>query len=156
MLELPTTLQEFLDLHFQFIESYTEGRVHVYTSPDLRLRIVHDRNGKFFMDVSVKEHPTKDPADWIIFGDLRSYMLNDDDYLTGNATFDEISTFFIDRYNTILDLLKNSYSVTKNALEERGYKRAEVLFGYKRPESKTEAEKKNSDDQKQKKPWWRL
>lgn len=153
MLDLPHNLQEFIDQHFHFVESYAEGRVYIYTSPELRLRIVHDRNGRFFMDVSMKENPTKDPEDWIIFGDLRSYLLKNDDYLTGNESFDEISTFFIDQYNTIVDLLRNSYSATRSDLKERSYKRAEIRYGYKRPENET---KENSNEQKKRKPWWKF
>ena len=79
------------------------------------------------MDISPLDNPQQ-PSDWIMMGDLRSYMLNNDDYLKG-SDFNEVSTFFQENYKQILSLLETNYETVKKALKERRRHRADILFG---------------------------
>ena len=155
MTQLPTNFEDFLNKHFQLIESYANDRVHVYSSAEIRVRVVHDRNDRLFMYVSNKENPTRDIEDWIIFSDLRSYMLNNDDYLEYNE-FDKVSLFFLENYKDIISLLNTRLDDVKNALSERGMHRANVRFGLIAQNNSSNADKSSEEEQQKKKPWWKL
>lgn len=127
MIELESNFKQFLDQNFDFIKSEFDGVVHIYSSPVLRLRIVSDRNTKLYMDISPLDDP-QEASDWIMMGDLRSYMLDNDDYLKGSDFF-QVSTFFKENYTQILSLLEKNYDDVKKALKKRGQHRADVLFG---------------------------
>jgi hypothetical protein len=127
MIQTDPDFQELLNKDFKLVEIFFEGAVNIYSSKDLRLRIVKDHDSNLYVDLSTQENPTT-PEDWIMLADLRSYMLKNDDYLTG-SDFEEVSVFFVQNYLQIVHLLKTNYSETKNALKERGNKRADLLFG---------------------------
>ena len=155
MIELESIFKQFLDQNFDFIESKFEGAVDIYSSSTLKLRIVRDRNTKLYMDISPLDNP-QEPSDWIIMGDLRSYMLNNDDYLKG-SDFLNVSTFFRENYKQILLLLDTNYENVKKALKERGLHRADLLFGpIKQQDSETKDRPADENKQQNKKPWWKI
>lgn len=155
MIELESDFSKFLNDNFEFAESMFEGAVNIYSSRNLKLRIVRDRNTKLYMDTSIHENP-QTPSDWIIMGDLRSYMLNNDDYLEG-ADFHEVSTFFQENYQNILWLLNTKYDDVRKSLAERGQHRAEVLFGYiPKPETKDVHKPTEAVKEQKRKRWWKL
>ena len=127
MLHTGLEFQEFLNKNFQFIESLFEDKVDIYSSQYLRLRIVEEHNKELYIDISTKENPEV-VEDWIMLGDLVSYILNNDDYINGSE-FNDISFFFMQNYTKIVELLNTQYSPTLEALKKRGNKRAEILFG---------------------------
>jgi hypothetical protein len=127
MIELEPNFKHCLNQNFDFSESLFEDAVNIYSSPILKLRIVRDRNAKLYMDISPLDNPQQ-PSDWIMMGDLRSYMLNNDDYLRG-SDFNEVSPFFQENYKQILLLLETNYETVKKTLKERGRHRADILFG---------------------------
>jgi len=127
MIELEPDFRQFLDQNFDFVESKFDGAVDIYFSPILKLRIIRDRDAELYMDISPLDNPEM-PSDWTMMVDLRSYMLDNEDYLTG-SDFPEVSTFFKKNYKQILTLLQTDYENVMNALKKRGQYRADLLFG---------------------------
>ena len=155
MIELEPNFRQFLDQNFDFVESKFDGAVDIYFSPILKLRIVRDRNTELYMDISPLDNPQQ-PSDWIIMGDLRSYMLDNDDYLKG-SDFLEVSTFFKENNKQILSLLDTNYENVKKALKERGRHRADLLFGpIKGQDSENKGKPADESKQQSKKPWWKF
>jgi hypothetical protein len=156
MLEVNHHFKEFLAKHFSFVESKFENRVDIYSSQNLKLRIVRDHNSKLYMDITILENP-QNPNDWIILSDLKSYMLNNDDYLKVND-FDETANFLISNHNKITELLNTDYENVKRALTERGKIRAEKMFGtIKSTDSySTTITSRKTSQTKNPANWWRF
>jgi hypothetical protein len=154
MIELESDFQKFLNANFAFAENMFDGAVDIYSSADMKLRIVRDRNAKLYMSVSTLENP-QNSSDWIILSDLRSYMLDNDDYLK-EIEFYEISTFFRENYEKVILLLISKYDIVQKALRERGHYRAQVMFGpIPKQESRDLPKSAKDDQQVKKKPWWK-
>ncbi|HRH49106.1 MAG TPA: hypothetical protein PLP23_10155 [Panacibacter sp.] len=155
MIELEPSFRQFLEDNFELIESKFDGAVNIYSSKKLKLRIVRDQNTKLFMDISTLDNP-QTSSDWVIMDDLRSYMLNNDDYLE-YTDFYKVSSFFQENFDNILSLLNMNYDNVKKALKERGEYRAELRYGPIQKQDFQSTHKSFKENQQQnKKPWWKF
>ncbi len=127
MIELEPRFKQFIETNLKFIEGQLNDTVNVYSAEHLKVRICREKDGLLDIDISTLISPqTQD--DWIMISGLRSYMLNNDDYLKV-PVFNETCSFFQENYQNILALLNTRLNQVKKALKKRGEQRAEVMFG---------------------------
>lgn len=127
MVDIPTTFHQFLKQKFSDFFEGTEGRGDVYSSSQLALRLSQDRNGY----KSIEINAVIDPNKWYDVDRVSAYALKNDRHLEG-TDFEFKYNFVMQQYAQILELFdRKNYPVTAQQLENLGYKRAEILFGYK-------------------------
>lgn len=126
MIKLGQGLENFLnEKKFLLEESKLKGRILIFTSDYLKLRISMDYNG--LISISIKRN--KSEFDWVQFSLLRSYLLKNNDYLE-ISIFEAEASFLISRFDDILNALNdNSYNATIAALDLMAANRARVRLG---------------------------
>lgn len=125
-MELTFEFNEFLkEKKFDFVESKFQGRVEIYSSDFLTLRIVQDRNLFKSVEISGKE----DPDNWFSLNIIRSFILSNEDYLLA-LNFEVGLHFLIEYFNVVLGLfLPENYFSTVISLKKLEDKRAEIKYG---------------------------
>ena len=126
-LQIEPEFKKFLNDNFKLIEQNGEDTIRIYSSPNYKLRIVQDNNRSRFIDVSTNDKPD----DWFYLDVLRSYILNNDDYITSESdSFKTLFKFLSENEEKVqFALNKDNYTQTEAGYERMLRKRSDERFG---------------------------
>lgn len=128
MIKINPIVESFLHNNgFSLTESSDNGRLQIYFTDKVKVKIVNDYNGFEYFEIGSPNF--NDRWDWLDLAYVRSIVLNNEDYMKALDTKDA-ADFIVNHYRDIVNFVdKVSFVSNKSKVEQLQKHKTNIKYG---------------------------